>query len=199
MPRYVRRMASFASKKNAGLANPSWLANVYRPSDKSLIIQQIKLMKSHLEEQEKMMDKFKNDTMGLFYQLAACLEQDTRQPRLAVEADRPVNTRTRERTEGAATAEQAMHGDSCTTAQKVQDGQKTSISFGVSAEFSDLSCREDVLVEDGATSPESCLPSLEMRSSTVAGGLVPTDETSTATEITVNKPLRQSTRAKEEN
>ena len=80
-----------------------------------------------------------------------------------MEADGPANIKTRERTEGAATAVQAMHGDSCTTAQKVQDWPKTSISFGVMAEPPDLPCREDVLVEDGAMAPESCLPSLEMR------------------------------------
>ena len=134
----------------------------------------------------------------LFYQLAAHLEHDARQPRLAMEPDGQANTKTRERTEGAATAVQAMHGDSC-TAQKVQDGPKTSISFGVMAEPPDLPCKEDVLVEDSATSPESCLPSLEMRSSTAAGGLVLTGETSTTTETTVNKPLLQSYSSEEEN
>ena len=39
------------------------------------------------------------------------LEHGARQPRLAMEADGPVNTKTRERTEGAATAVQAMRGD----------------------------------------------------------------------------------------
>ena len=53
----------------------------------------------------------------------------------------------------------------------------------------DLPCREDVLIEDGATTPKSCLPSLEMRSPTAAGGLVPTGEASTATETTSNEPL----------
>ena len=125
-------------------------------------------------------------------QHATSLEHGARQPRLAMKADGPANTKTRERTEGAAIAVQAMHGDSYTTAQKVQDGPKTSIGFGVISEPPDLLCREDVLVEDGATSPESCLPSLEMRSSTAAGGLVPTGETFTATETTVNKPLLQS-------
>ena len=94
--------------------------------------------------------------------------------------DRPANTKTRERTEGAATAVQAMHGDSC-TAQKVQDGPKTSISFGVKAEPPDLPCREDVLVEDGAAAPKSCLSSLEMRTTTATGGLIPTGKISTAT------------------
>ena len=116
-----------------------------------------------------------------------------------MEADGHANTKTCERAEGAATVVQAMHGDGCTTAQKVQDGPKTSISFGVMAEPPDLPCREDVLVEDGATSLEPCLPSLEMRSSTAAGDLVPTREASTATETTVNKPLLQSYSSEEEN
>ena len=50
-------------------------------------------------------------------------EQDARQPRLAMEADGPTNMKTRERTKGAATAVQAMHGDSY-TARKVQDGPR---------------------------------------------------------------------------
>ena len=41
--------------------------------------------------------------------------------------------------------------------KRFQDGPKTSISFGVKAENPDFPCREDVLVEDGAKSPESCL------------------------------------------
>ena len=126
-------------------------------------------------------------------------EHSDRQPRLAIEIDGHANTKPRERTEGAATVVQAMHEDSCTTAQKVQDGRKTSISFGVMAKPPDLPCKEDVLVEGGAMSPESCLASLEMRSSTAAGGLVPTGETSTATETTINKPLLQSYSSEEEN
>ena len=57
------------------------------------------------------------------------------------------------------------------------------------AETPDLPCREDVLTEDGATKPKSCLPFLKMRSPTAAGGLVPTGEASTATETTSNEPL----------
>ena len=114
-------------------------------------------------------------------------EQDARQPCLAMEeADGHANTKTQERTEGATKAVQTMRGDSCTAEQKVQDGPKTSITSGVEAEPSDLPCREDVLVEDGATAPKSCLPSLEMRTTTAAGGLVPTGKTSTATETNFN-------------
>ena len=39
------------------------------------------------------------------------LEHGARQPRLAMEADGQADTRARERTEGAATAVQAMRGD----------------------------------------------------------------------------------------
>ena len=47
------------------------------------------------------------------------------------------------------------------------------------------------MAESGNAVPKSCLPSLEIRSPTAAGGLVPTGETSTATETTDNEsPLR---------
>ena len=139
---------------------------------------QIKLMMSHFEEQTKMLEK-----------RLTRLEHGARQPRLAMEADGPANTKTQERTESAAIAVQAMRGDSCTAEQKVQDGPKTLITFGVEAEPPDLPCSEDVSVENGATAPKSCLPSLEMRSPTAAGGLVSTGEASTATETTSNEPF----------
>ena len=131
-------------------------------------------------------------------QHSASLEQDARQPRPAMEADGPVNTKTRERTEGAATAVQAMHGDSCTE-QKVQDGPKTSTSFVMKAKPPALPCRDDVVVESGDAAPKSCLPSSEMRSPTAASGLVPTGKTSTATETTVNELLLQFYSTEEEN
>ena len=51
-----------------------------------------------------------------------------------------------------------------------------------------LPCREDILVENGDASPKSCLPFLEMRSPSAAGGLLPTGEALTATGTTLNKP-----------
>ena len=66
-----------------------------------------------------------------------------------MEADGSANTETCERTEGAATAVQAMHGDGCTV-QRVQDGPKiNSTSFGMMAEPLALPCRDGVLVENG--------------------------------------------------
>ena len=160
------------------------LADVYRPSDESLIRQQIKLMRSHFEEQKEMLDKFKDDISRFLYQHEASLEQGAWQPRLAVEADGPGNTKTRERTEGASTAVQSIHRDSFSTC-RVDPGPETSTSFSVKAEPPARPCRKDILVEDGAAAPKSCLPSLEMRSPTADGGLVPTGKTFKATEITV--------------
>ena len=62
------------------------------------------------------------------------------------------------------------------------------MTFGMEAEPPDLSCRDGVLVEGGNAAPRSRLPSLKMRSSTAAGGLVPTGEVSTATETNFNQP-----------
>ena len=79
----------------------------------------------------------------------ASLEQDGRQPRLAMAADVPADKETRERTEGAATAVQAMHGDSF-CANRIDHDPMYSTSFGVKAEPPDLPRRDDVLVENGA-------------------------------------------------
>ena len=116
------------------------------------------------------------------------------QPRL----DGQANTKTRERTEGAAKAVQAKHGDSG-TAQRVQDGPKISTCFGVMAEPPTPPCRDDVVVENGAAAPKSCLPSLEMCSPTAAGGLLPTGEASIATMTTYNQPPLRLCSTKETN
>ena len=102
-------------------------------------------------------------------------------------ADGPTDTKTRERTKGATKAVQVKHGDSCTT-PRVQYRPKISICFGVMAEPPALPSRDDVLVENGAAAPKSCLPSLEMRSPTAAGSLLSTGEASIATRATFNQP-----------
>ena len=137
---------------------------------------------------EQIWDKMEKQTELLEKRLTR-LEHGARQPRLAMEADGPADTKTREHTEGATTAVQAMRGDGC-SARRVEPGPNTnSTSFGVKAKPPALPCRDDVLVEGGNAAPESCLPSLEMRSPTAAGGLIPTGEASTATETTSNEPL----------
>ena len=81
-----------------------------------------------------------------------------------------------------------MRGD-CFSARRVEPGPTTnSISIGVKAEPPALPCRDDSVVESGTAAFESCLPSMEMRPSTAAGGLVPTGEVSNASETTSSQP-----------
>ena len=130
----------------------------------------------------------------LLEQHLTSLEQDARQPRVVMEAGGPADTKTRERTEGTATAVQAMHRDSWSAA-RVDPGPKTnSTSFGIKVEPPTFPCREDamaengdVMVENGDASLKSCLPSLEVRSPSAVGGLLPDDETSTTTKIPFNR------------
>ena len=154
-------------KEELGSGQPT-MEDVYR---------RIKLMMSHFEEQTEILEK-----------RLTRLEHGARQPRLAMEADGQADTETRERTEGAATAVQAMRED-CVSARRFKPGPNTnSTSFGVKAGLSALPCRDDSVVESGAAAFEWCLPSIEMRPSTAAGGLVPTGEASKALETTSNQP-----------
>ena len=106
-------------------------------------------------------------------QRLASLEYDSRQPCFAMEAVVPADKNTRERTEGAANAVQAMQGG-CFSAKRVQKGP-SSTTFCVKVRPPALPCRDKVLVENGAAVPKSCLPPLEMHSPTAARGLHPTD------------------------
>ena len=155
--------------------------DVYRLFEKRLE-RQLKGVKSHLDKMEELTEDLR--TIG---QRVASFEHDARQPRLAMEADVPADTKTRERTEGVATAVQAMHGNSF-SAKRFQDGPKRSTTFGVKAEPPALPCRGDALVENGAAAPNSCLSPLEMHTPKAAGGLLRTGKTSPATRITFNQP-----------
>ena len=64
----------------------------------------------------------------------------------------PADKKTRERTEGTATAVQANSGSSF-SAKRVQAGSKSSTFFGVKAEPPAFPCRNDVLIENGAAVP----------------------------------------------
>ena len=141
---------------------------------------QLKIMESCFDRWGRKLDEMAEDWRNMNQDVTS-LEHDARQPRLAIEADGQTNTKTRERTDDAAKAVQAMRGDSF-SARRVDPGPKTNwITFGVKAKPPALPFRDDVLVENGDASPKSCLPSLEMRSPSAAGGLLPTGETSTAT------------------
>ena len=98
----------------------------------------------HFDQQEKKLGEF----MEMMGQRVASLEQDARQPRLAMEADGSLDTKTRERTEGAAKAVQAMHGGSCSM-NRVDPDPMCSTSFrddciGPPA----LSCSREDALED---------------------------------------------------
>ena len=144
------------------------------------------------------MDKISEEMRGTSQRLAS-LEYDAQQPRLALEANGQADTETRGRTEGAATAVQAMHGDRCSANRVDPSPKTTSTSLGVKVDPSALPCRDDVLVDNGAAAPKSCLQLLETRSPTAAGGFLPTGEASIATRSTYNQPPLRLHSAKETN
>ena len=166
-------------KEEFGSGQPT-LEDVYQMANKVFEMWDRKIDKFFEKEGWRSMD-----------QRLTCLliEHDARQPRLAMEANGQEDTKTRERTEGATTAVQAMHGDSC-SANRVDPDPLCSTSFGDHCTGPPaLPCpREDALVDNGAATPKSCLPPLEMRTTTAAGGLLPTGETCTETKIIFNQP-----------
>ena len=121
-------------------------------------------------------------------QRSSSLEQDARQPRLAMEAPVTADKKTHERTEGTATAIQARHEDSC-SAKRVQSGPTRSTSFGMKAEPPVLPRWNDVLVNKGAAAPKPCLSPVEMRTPTVAGGFLPAGIASSAIRTIFSRPL----------
>ena len=137
---------------------------------------------------EEVWDRKMDEITRLLKQHLASLEQDARQPRLAMEADGPADMKTRERTEGAATAVQAMHGNNFSASRVDLAPKTTSTSFGVKADPPALPCRDDVLVVNGAAASKSCLSLLEMGTTSAAGGLFPTGKNSAATKTTFNQP-----------
>ena len=127
--------------------------------------------------------------MEMVNQRVASLEQHARQPRLAMEADGPADTKIRERTDGAAKAVRAMHGDSC-SANRIDPDPMCSTSFGDDCTgLPALLCsREDALVNNGTAAPKSRFSPLAMRLPTGAGGLIPTCKTYTATKTIFYHP-----------
>ena len=174
-------------KEELGSGQLTW-GDVYRLCEERFD-RQLKIMDSYLDRLDKKLDEI-SEKMGKIDQHVTRLKHEARQPRLAMEANGSADTtKIRERMEGAATAVQAMRGD-CFSARRVQPGPITnSTSFGMKAGPPALPCRDDSVAESGAAAFESCLPSIEMRPSTAAGGVAPTGEASTASETTSNEPL----------
>ena len=121
-------------------------------------------------------------------QRSASLEQETRQPRLAMEAAVPTDTTTRKRTEDAA-ADQAKHRDSC-SANQVDPDPMCLTSFGDDS-IGPLAlpcCKDGALVDKCAAVPKPCISPVEMRTPTVAGGLPPAGTASTAMKTIFSRP-----------
>ena len=155
-----------------GLGQPT-LAGVYRMFKKRFDQSDIYWysIKSHFDQQEKKLDEMAEE-MRMMDQRISSQKQNARHSRLAmVVADGQADTKTRERTEGAATAVQAMHGDSCSS-NRVDPDPICSTSFGDDCTGPPvLPCSsEDALVDNGTAAPKLCLPPLETRSPTAAGG-----------------------------
>ena len=114
-------------------------------------------------------------------------EHDARQPRFATEADVATDKKTRKRAEDAA-ADQAKHGDS-RSAKSVDNGPTSSTTFSMIARPPALPRSIDVLVDKGAAAPKPRLSSVEMRTLTAAGGLLPTGTASTAIRTIFPRPF----------
>ena len=63
------------------------------------------------DESDRKLDDL-TENLRAIHQRVTSLEQDARQPCLAMKTDVPADSKTRERMEGAAKAVQAMHGNS---------------------------------------------------------------------------------------
>ena len=170
-------------------------------SDQPTMVDALRKIEEALEVCHRRFDKMEEyvDDLRSIGRRVASQEQDARQPRLAMEADGSANTKTRERTEGAAVAAQAMHGDSFSACRVDPDPKSNSTSFGMKAEPPAFPCRDDVVVESDDAAPKSCLPSLDMCTTTAADGLLPSGKTSTTTETNSNEPLPQFYLAEEAN
>ena len=117
------------------------------------------------------------------------LEQDARELRLATEADVPTYTWTRKRAEDAASYK-AKHGNNC-SAKKVDPDLVCLTSFGDDSTESPAlpPCRDDAIVDKGATASKPCLSPVVMRTPTAAGGLLPAGAVSTAMRTIFSRPL----------
>ena len=124
-------------------------------SDQPTMADVYRMIEELFDRSDRKFDELTGEMRGTRRRVAS-LEEDARQPRLAMEADGPSDTKTRERTEGAAKAVQAMHGKSF-SANRVDPDPMCLTSFGVKAELPDHPCRDDVLVENGAAAAKLCL------------------------------------------
>ena len=135
-------------------------------------------MKSHFDKLDELADE-----MIATKQRLAGLEQDARQPRVAMEANVPSGTKTRNRTKDIA-ADRVISEDR-SSANQVDLDQVCLTSLGDDfIGLLALPCsRDDALIDNGVAAPKSCLLPVEMHTQTAAGGLLPAGKVSTATSI----------------
>ena len=140
------------------------------------------------DQSHRKLDELTEEMRGARPRLAD-LEQDTRQPRLAIEVNGPTDTKTRKRTENAAADQELKHEDSCSANQADPDPMCLT-SFGRdSAGLLAFPClRDDALVKKGAAAPKPCISPVEMRTQTTTGGLLLTGTASTATRTIFDQP-----------
>ena len=122
-------------------------------------------------------------------QRSASLEQDTRQARLAMEADVKKDTKTRKRMEGAAAAQRVISGDNSFAHVDTDPIRLTSFGDDFTGPPAFSSLRYDVLVDNSAVAPKPCQSPAGMHLRTATGGLLPAGKASTATRTTFGKPL----------
>ena len=141
-----------------------------------------------IDESDSKMDELAGEMRDIEQRLAS-LEHHARQPRLAMEADVPADKKTRERTEGAATAVEAKHGETCSANRVGPDSMCLTSFDDDSTGPPALPCpRDDALVGNGAAAPKSCLSPLEMRLPIASGGLLPAGKAPTMTRIAFYQP-----------
>ena len=80
-------------------------------SDQPMLADIHRRMEELFDKPDRKLDELEEEIRATEQRLAG-QEQNARQPCLAMEADAPADTKTRERMEGAAKAVEAMHGDS---------------------------------------------------------------------------------------
>ena len=90
-------------------------------SGEPTLVDVYRMFKERFDRWDRKLER-RSDEIRVMSQRVSSLEQDARQPRLAMEADEQADTKTGKRTEGAAMAVQAMHGDSCSATRIDPDG-----------------------------------------------------------------------------
>ena len=167
------------------------------PQDAYVMVRGIKILEDFLRIMSEAMDKAFDKHFGqkpenledlrTNDQRVASLKQDVWQPRLAMEADGLADTKTRERTEGAAAAVQAMHGDSF-SANRVQTGQKTTpTSLSVKAEPPTPLAEMTLWSRTALRRPSRVSHLWRCAHPTAASGLLPSGMATTATRTTFHQ------------